>query len=521
MADRTDFYFRQRVTEAELDLAFSQLENADRNLAADLGIHGVVSGAVPAPHAPVADLTIDLTAPGRAYDNLGQRVFFGTGQTVNCAIDLAGIPTDVASSGNERWVGVFLRFKRLLSDPRTDGNSQQVFFRRDESFDIVVRQAPEGPAGSAPKPALPADEILVCDVRRRPGQTQIIATDISTVRRQAFIFAQGTTIGVQAGLWTTLAPATGNVQSTLDAVDAELHGHFTGTARRHNAAAIDVTPYAFLTAVTLQAALVELLDKLLATTTGDPGSKRIGADAAVGIPYALGPSTVDNQLSQLLAWLNAHVGATSAAHNAAAIAALPHAHITSTNVQAQLQEIVADLESTSPTQGSAQVGSGTIAGTPYALANGTARSQLSSLLASLNAHVASGDHDGRYWLRSERVNDADTVEGQHASAFATAGHTHDDRYLRRVYLQSDTYAAGETKNLITLSARPDLVTVSYNYMTTGIAEATTYVRGAHTNLINHWVTKVGPAANKQYQVSVQNSSSLKLQINVGIYRVGA
>ncbi len=73
MADRTNFYFRQRVTEAELDLAFSQLENADRNLAADLGIHCVVSGAVPSPHAPVADLTIDLTAPGRAYDNLGQR----------------------------------------------------------------------------------------------------------------------------------------------------------------------------------------------------------------------------------------------------------------------------------------------------------------------------------------------------------------------------------------------------------------------------------------------------------------
>jgi hypothetical protein len=106
MADRTDFSVRQRVTEAELDLAFSQLENADRNLAADLGIHGVVSGAVPAPHAPLADLTIDLTAPGRAYDNLGQRVFFGTGQTVNCAVDLTGIPTDVSSAGNARWVAV-------------------------------------------------------------------------------------------------------------------------------------------------------------------------------------------------------------------------------------------------------------------------------------------------------------------------------------------------------------------------------------------------------------------------------
>ncbi len=152
MADRVDFYFRQRVTEAELDLAFALLEKADRDLAADLNIYGIVSGAVPAPHAPVPDLTVDLTAPARAYDNLGQRMFFGTGQTVDCAVDLVGIPTDVATVGNERWLGIFLRFKRLLSDPRTDGNSQQVFFRRDESFELVVRQAPEGAIGVAPKP---------------------------------------------------------------------------------------------------------------------------------------------------------------------------------------------------------------------------------------------------------------------------------------------------------------------------------------------------------------------------------
>jgi hypothetical protein len=53
MADRVDFYFRQRVTEAELDLAFALLEKADRDLAADLNIYGIVSGAVPAPHSPV------------------------------------------------------------------------------------------------------------------------------------------------------------------------------------------------------------------------------------------------------------------------------------------------------------------------------------------------------------------------------------------------------------------------------------------------------------------------------------
>jgi hypothetical protein len=51
MADRVDFYLRQRVTEAELDLAFALLEKADRDLAADLNIYGIVTGAVPAQHS--------------------------------------------------------------------------------------------------------------------------------------------------------------------------------------------------------------------------------------------------------------------------------------------------------------------------------------------------------------------------------------------------------------------------------------------------------------------------------------
>ena len=126
MADRVDFYFRQRVTEAELDLACELLEQADRDLAADIGIYGIVTGAVPTQHSPVPDLTVDLTSPTRAYDRLGQRIFFGTDQTVDCSVDLVGIPTAVSGPANERWLAIFLRFDRQLSDPRTDGNAQQV-----------------------------------------------------------------------------------------------------------------------------------------------------------------------------------------------------------------------------------------------------------------------------------------------------------------------------------------------------------------------------------------------------------
>lgn len=356
MADRVDFYFRQRVTEAELDLAFALLEKADRDLAADLGVYGVVGGGVPAPHSPVADLTVDLTAPTRAYDNLGQRMFFGTGQTVDCAVDLVGIPTDVTTAGNERWLGIFLRFRRQLSDPRTDGNSQQVFFRRDEAFELVVRQAPEGASGFAPKPALQANELLLCDVRRRPGQTQILASDINTSRRQAFIFAQGSSVAVATGTWSILEPLVGTVQASLDEIDAELRDHFTATGRRHAASAINYTPHGFVAANNVQAAVDELIDDLVTGASGNSGATRVGVDASAGTPNALSAGTVKTQIAALLGFINTHVGATSGAHNASAIAAAVHSFITGTNVQSQLQQIVSALTSTASPSGASRIG---------------------------------------------------------------------------------------------------------------------------------------------------------------------
>jgi len=395
MAGRTDYFFRQKVTEAELDLAFELLELADRNLAADIGVYGIISGAEPTPHSPVPNLTVDLTAPARAYDNLGQRIFFGTGQVVDCSLDLTGIPTEVPVAGQERWLGLFLRFDRLLSDPRTDGNSQQVFFRRDESFEVVVRQGPLGPVGGASKVPLMPDELLVCDVLRKNAQTQILAPDIDVTRRQAFIFAQGDAVEIVSGVWSVLAPAVDTVQAALDEIDSELAGHFGGSARRHPASDIDYTPHGFVAAGNVQAALDEVVDDLSASAAGNPGAQRVGADAVSGTPHALTASNVDSHLSQLLGWLNAHLAAASGAHNASAIAAAVHSYIAGTTVQAQLQEIVSDLAlQTAGSAGASRIGADSVSGSPNALAAGTVDSQLAELLADSNNHVGatSGAH---------------------------------------------------------------------------------------------------------------------------------
>ncbi|ACY13472.1 hypothetical protein [Haliangium ochraceum] len=392
MADRLDFYFRQPVTEAELDLAFELLENADRDLAADLGIYGIIHGAEPTPHAPVADLSVDLTAPCRAYDHLGQRIFFGTGQRVDCSVDFAGIPTDVPIEGEERWLGVFLAFDRQLSDPRTDGNSQEVLFRRDESFRLIVRQAAPAPSGQATQVPLEPDALLVCDIRRRHGQSQILADDIDTERRQAFVFAQGDAVSIVSGAWSTLAPAAETAQAALDAVDAELTAHVTGQARRHPARDIDIAARGFVEATDVEGAVHGLIDGLTSAAAGAPGAQRIGADAVPGTPHALAAGHVDGQLSQILAWLNLHVGAATGAHHASAISAAAHSFLSGTSVQAQLQQLVTMLGAQDAgAAGASRIGAADVAGSPHALAAGTAGAQLAALLAIANGDRAALD----------------------------------------------------------------------------------------------------------------------------------
>src|ERR1700687_1922497 len=131
MANRLDYYFRQRVTEAELDLGFAELEQADQNLAADLGFVGVLANAVVSQHAPVPDLTVDVSGPGAILDGLGQRIFFSALQNVDASKDENGVSTGVSGAGKEKGVSVFVKFDRALSDPRVDGNSLTVFFRSD------------------------------------------------------------------------------------------------------------------------------------------------------------------------------------------------------------------------------------------------------------------------------------------------------------------------------------------------------------------------------------------------------
>lgn len=380
MANRRDYFFRQRVTEAELDDGFAELERADQNLAGDLGFTGVLANAVVSQHAPVPDLSVDVSGPGAVLDQLGQRIFFSALQNVSVAQDDGGVSTTVSAAGQEKIVSVFVKFDRALSDPRVDGNSLTVFFRRDESFKFIVAQGGQAPAGTALPPPLRSDAILLADITRTFGQTQILNANISTARRQDALVVAGAPRSLRRGR---------TVEALADLL-GYLNAHVNGSADRHPATAVDYAGGgAWADGATNPATTVEAqLDKVISDLAATTGAPKVGAAASVGSPNSLGVGTVRSQLDALLGFINGHINLATGAHAAAAVAYAGGGNWAdgttnpATTLEAQLDKVISDLVAAA---GAARIGAAASGNLPA----GTIRSQLDALDAtSVRTNIA-------------------------------------------------------------------------------------------------------------------------------------
>jgi hypothetical protein len=270
MANRRDFFFRQKVTEAELDAAMAELEAADRALASDLGLIGVAVGMAVSQQV-VPNLTVQVGGPGVIYDQTGQRIAIPSTQTVNCAVDEGAISTTVATPGNNRYLSIFAEFDRALSDPRVDGNSATVYFVRTESFQFNVVKSAE--AGSPVLPPLRSDQILIADIIITFGTTGITNGMIATTRREwMFKTSSGTSIAV--------GTAEEAIQALATAVGADvtaLAAHLADTVDAHDASAISFSPTGLIAATDVQTALAEVSSEKLALAGGTmTGSLNMG-----------------------------------------------------------------------------------------------------------------------------------------------------------------------------------------------------------------------------------------------------
>lgn len=281
MASRRDYYFRQKVTEAELDAGFQGLEQADFNIAIDHKLYGINTGLTVS-EAAVPDLTVDV-ALGTAYSKQGERIRVSGTQNVDCSQDDSGTPTTVATPGNTKVVSVFIEFDRALSDPRIDGNSLTVYFVRAESYDFSVVQGAEALIGTEVPPPLDSAKLLLADIRLINGGTTITNAavvgaydQIDTTRREdAYKYTGGTVEIIQGTAYTA-------INSLLTA----LNNHIDAAANQHPAdevTFVDSATWADSTTLDgatvvddVQEAIEAVVTDLASQVSGNDGGLKIG-----------------------------------------------------------------------------------------------------------------------------------------------------------------------------------------------------------------------------------------------------
>ena len=217
---RYDFYYGQKVRESELDDAFDAVEDALAVFLQGFGLSGILNGADVTEHNPTPNFTVDVSGPALVYDQLAQKIAWATTENVDCTVDENGTATAVSTSGNEKYLSIFAEFVRDASDPRTDRNGATVFFVNAESYAINVVQGVEAPTGTAVKPSLRSDQVLLGDVLITYGMTQIQNSDIDLDRAEYPYDITGSPFSVKEK----------NLVDVLQAMVDQLNTYSTGNA---------------------------------------------------------------------------------------------------------------------------------------------------------------------------------------------------------------------------------------------------------------------------------------------------
>lgn len=194
--NRYSTYFGQVVTDAELNEIFDSFANSIEEFIQDFGYSGVAVGADVAQNTS-PNLSVLVAAPSVVYDQYGRRIAFASQVSVDVTVDEVNQPTAVVNSGNEKWLSLFVAFKEVLSDPRTDELGDEVFFRRNASYQFFLAQGAEAPIGTAVRPALRGTAILLADIRLTNGLAAVLAGNINTARTQFIYAIPGTPVSLQ------------------------------------------------------------------------------------------------------------------------------------------------------------------------------------------------------------------------------------------------------------------------------------------------------------------------------------
>ncbi len=388
--DKRDWYYKQLVSQADMDEAFDWVESSIWELAIDNTMNGIHDG-LDAVQNTVPDLNI-LISGGSATGKDGERIYTSTSSTLlDCSVDEYGVSTAVVGGANSRVLSVFARFVRDATDPEVDGNGLTVYTHQLEDMEFFVRQGTEAVAPTAP--ALLADALLVADISLAFGQTTIQTVHFDVTRREDWFRYVGTTYSLVAG-----TPHEAFEQTAADGLVEAFDKHVSDTAYPHGGGSVS---YSFTQRwygavavagptpppATVAAAFDAVVYDLAQTTPAADGAVKIGIETyTTGGSYVTwGSVSINAAMKAIADAIDNHIAGAAPMHPASSIVFTPVSWISSTDVQSVIAEICTDLASTaSGTSGAARIGTPSIAGSPESWGSGTLTAVLTAIYGHLN-----------------------------------------------------------------------------------------------------------------------------------------
>lgn len=225
-----DWFFKQAVTEEQMNNAFAAVQSSMFNLMTDQLLVGIAQGGTTTQKSGTPDLHVTVGGPFMAYDQLGQRIYTA-GDTIDMSVDSNSVSTAVSGAGNSKYVSLFIQFTRALSNPQIDGNGASIYYNQAESYQYVKVQGTEATTGTQTKPALINPGLLVADVLLAHGTTQILDSMINQTRMQS-------TFAVSQSPFSIFA---GTVPGALSVMLTNLNNHVNGVSGMHPTTAINTT----------------------------------------------------------------------------------------------------------------------------------------------------------------------------------------------------------------------------------------------------------------------------------------
>jgi len=408
--DIFDYYFKQIVTQGQLDWAFDRVQDAMYGISVDNDLFGIVDGLGISEHAPTPDKTIDLAGPGTAYDKSGQRCNIPDALTVvDCSQDEFGTDSNPPTATYQRYISVFIRFDRNLTDPALDGNNITVWTKQLESFEVFVRLGAEAPVGTAVPAPLMADAILLGDILVTNGFTAIVNGDIDRTRREDWVRFTGSVLGDR--VYGTPKDAVEDILALIESWGGALPFSF-GQNWYNSVVVKGPSP----PPATMQQALDAIIFDLTQIQTFSEATLKAGAEL-IGMkgspPWAYTTTwtniNVHDAVVSVGQDLNQHIGGSAPQHPASAITFAPYGFIAATDVQTAMQEILDDLAATSPQAGASYIGSKALSSTPDSLVAQPVEDAIGDLLTYVNARARKGSAETitASWLFEQliRLND--------------------------------------------------------------------------------------------------------------------